>query len=307
VETHRPRSKSSIQLLAIAVAIVSLLVARPARPAPTTAFEPFGPGASEDLGASEGYNTAPGASEGYNTAWSGWIDVADAHVAFRSVAATFTVPAVTCSAPGAGVGLWVGMDGYPHGNPTIEQVGVGANCVQSVVNGTYPTYFAWYQMGPGLPVLRRAVAPGDVITASVSYDGSARRYDLDLTDAGRPGADIRASLPCPPTATCHDSSAEVIAEDPDGGYSDGISLANFGVADFRHVAVTSAEGTAGTLAATASWHVQGEAVVNASDNVVAQPSGPADGSTAFSVAFTPDLVLVSARPFLPAEQPKHQP
>jgi hypothetical protein len=280
VETHRPRSKSFILLFAVALATVLLLAARPARTAPTTAFEPFG----------------PGAAEGYNTAWSGWIDVADPHVAFRSVAATFTVPAVTCSAPGAGVGLWVGMDGYPHGNPTIEQVGIAANCVQSIVNGTYPTYFAWYQMGPGLPVMRRAVAPGDVITASVRYDSSARAYHLDLTDAGRPGADIRVSQPCPATATCHDSSAEVIAEDPDGGYSDGISLANFGVADFRDVAVTSAEGTSGTLAATASWHVQGEAMVNANDNVVADPSGLADGSTAFSVAFTPDLVLVSTMP-----------
>jgi hypothetical protein len=234
---------------------------------------------------------SPGVTQGFNTAWSGWIDVADPHVAFRSVAATFTVPAVTCSAPGAGVALWVGMDGYPHGNPSIEQVGIAANCVQSIVNGTYPTYFAWYQMGPGLPVMRHQVAPGDSITASVSYDSSAGRYKLDLTDARTAAADIRASVPCPVAATCHDASAEVIAEDPDGGYSYGMALANFGVADFSEVAVTSGDGTSGTLAATGSWHVQGEAMVNANDDVVALPSGPANGSTAFSVAFTPDLVL----------------
>jgi hypothetical protein len=243
--------------------------------------------------AAEGSSAGPigvAVQEGDNTAWAGWIDVADDHVPFRSVAATFTVPTVTCTGSGAAVALWAGLDGYPHGNPTIEQVGIAANCATNLIRGIYPTYFAWYQMGPDGPVFRNAVHPGDTISVSVYDDSGAGRYELRLADAQTPSADIRASLPCPSGSVCHNVSAEVIAEDPSGGYMAGSRLANFGEADFRDITMTSADGTTGALRPNSHWYVDAQSMVNASDNLVAEPSGRSDGDTACSVTYTPDLV-----------------
>jgi Peptidase A4 family len=317
METEKPwpRRVSRLLVVAVAGALAGLLASAPAASA-VIAGGPLVRG-----------STSAGVAhmQGRNTAWSGWIDVADANVAFRSVAATFTVPAVTCTARGAQVALWVGLDGYPHGNPTIEQIGVAADCVQTVVNGIYPTYFAWYQLGLDGQVIRRPLSPGDIVSASVRFDSRARRYRLALTDSRRASADIRVSLPCPASSRCHNSSAEVIAEDPDGGYSDGSPLADFGVADFSDVTVTSGTaatggaattgraatpggaaspggaattsgtGTTGSLAGNARWHTEGEAMIDTSDNVVAEPSAPSDGCTAFSVTYMPGLVLGELR------------
>lgn len=244
------------------------------------------------------------AQEGYNTAWSGWIDVADPHVAFRSVSATFTVPAVTCTVPGAAVALWAGLDGYPHGNPTIEQVGVAANCVQNILNGVYPIYFAWYQMGPDGPVREHTVNAGDTVSVSVDDSTGTGRYRLTLTDREDQRADFRISARCPAAATCHNSSAEVIAEDPGGGYAYRNALANFGLADFSDIAVSSANGTVGSLQSNSRWQLQAEAMVNDAADIVAEPSQPADRATAFSVTYTPDLVLLAR---CPGSAPRWQP
>jgi hypothetical protein len=306
MEAERPRSSPANWLRAASAALTVLLLAVPAAGlasggpgglAGLTSSAPYKPArvgagsGSQRPDSTRGHASASrsGAQQGFNTAWSGLIDVADEHTAFRSVAATFTVPAVTCTSPGSAVALWAGLDGYPHGNPTIEQVGIAADCVQTIVSGDYPRYFAWYQMGPGGPVLRHEVHAGDTVSVSVTYDSSIRRYQLTLTDNRTAAADIHASVPCPSAFTCHNSSAEVIAEDPGGGYAYGGALANFGIADFTDVVVTSADGTSGTLRGNSRWHVQAEAMVDTRDDVVAQPSGEAGGA-AFSVTYTPDLV-----------------
>jgi hypothetical protein len=293
MEADRPWSSAASWLRAATAAVTVLLLAVPAAGLASGGPARIGAGSgprAPDRPRGQASPSASAAQQGFNTAWSGWIDVADPHVAFRSVAATFMVPAVTCTSPGSAVALWAGLDGYPHGNPTIEQAGIAADCVQTIVSGDFPRYFAWYQMGPGGPVLKHEVHAGDTVSVSVAYDSRSRRYQLTLTDDRTAAADIHASVPCPGTFTCHNSSAEVIAEDPGGGYAYGGALANFGIADFSDVVVTSADGTSGTLRGNLRWHVQAEAMVDARDNVVAQPSGPADGNAAFSVTYTPDLI-----------------
>jgi len=132
--------------------------------------------------------------------WSGYADNQDT---YDSVAASWTQPAVNCSA-GGGVGggvlngllggnglgnllgpgssaasFWVGLDGYASNS--VEQLGADSDC-----NGKTPTYYAWWEMFPNpSQVLSNAypVHPGDQMTAWVASNGSGTTFYLALKDS----------------------------------------------------------------------------------------------------------------------------
>ena len=105
---------------------------------------------------------------------SGYV-VTGADGAYTTVSATWTAPAVTCTAT-ASSSFWVGLDGF--NSASVEQVGTEADC-----SGKTAEYFGWYEMYPAPPVdFANSVKPGDAIAASVTFSG-ADTYKLVLTDS----------------------------------------------------------------------------------------------------------------------------
>lgn len=134
--------------------------------------------------------------------WSGYVVTGSG---FDSVGASWTEPRVRCNSRQEVMAPWVGLDGY--GGQSVEQTGVVADCA----SGT-PVYQGWYEMYPSPPVYYHdPVGPGDVMTASVSRDGSS--FTLTLTNRTRHW-----------TRTAQASyfgsgvSAEAALESPNGAY-----------------------------------------------------------------------------------------
>lgn len=212
--------------------------------------------------------------------WSGYVALACRTCAFRSVTATWRVPAVNCAAspfPVAWAEAWAGLGGW--GTGSVAQAGTASVCT-----GGVPSYFAWYQMYPARPVVaynaaRTAygVGAGDLITASVTYH--AGRWRLVLEDHAT-GTHIATAQPCPPAVRCGNVSAEVIMEAPSAGAT--VPLADFGTVTFTSVAVTGRDGTRGDLAGNRLWSVAPAVLTGAGGDVLAVP-GPVHAGTAFTV------------------------
>jgi hypothetical protein len=205
--------------------------------------------------------------------WSGYAASARSGVRLRYVEANFTIPSVNCAnSPLGTLGFayasnWVGLDGFKSN--TVEQTGVDSFCDSTGV----PQYAAWYEMFPLAPVAFGPVSPGDAISASVFYSSSTNRYSITLTDVTS-GAKMQVTnLRCPAGATCRNSSAEVITEDP-GNAVPQINLADYGMVNVTGVSVTSANGTKGTLNANSLWTSSQIIMRNSSTGkVMSQPSG----------------------------------
>jgi hypothetical protein len=95
-----------------------------------------------------------------------------------SVTGSWVVPTATCVGTGVentGASFWVGIDGYT--SATVEQTGTDSDCS----NG-FPSYYAWYEFFPaaGVTIASITVQPGDVMTASVVYDGA--EFTATITD-----------------------------------------------------------------------------------------------------------------------------
>jgi len=151
--------------------------------------------------------------------WSGYAKIGG-RGAFRTVSASWRQPAVTCRSVPHGhyqyAYFWVGLDGFTRTGVgrTVEQTGIGAEC-----HGTTPSYFGWYDMYPvGAEAYSNTVRPGDLISASVTFNGGDA-YTLVLKDRARGWKNVKRFKHFPGR---HRSSAEVITEAP------GTPLANFG-------------------------------------------------------------------------------
>ena len=200
--------------------------------------------------------------------WSGYAAVARPGRQLRFVSANFTIPSVNCAnSPLGSSGLafasnWVGLDGFK--SRTVEQTGVDSFCDSSGV----AQYAAWYELFPLGPVAFGPVNPGDAISASVFF--SAGKYSITLTDVTT-GAKMQVMQRCPQGATCRNSSAEVITEDP-GQAAPVVNLADYGMVNFTGAAVTSVNGTKGSLSANSLWTSSQIVMQNASKKVLSQPS-----------------------------------
>lgn len=213
--------------------------------------------------------------------WSGYAALANSGVQLRYISAQFTVPSVNCADSVLGSSgyaydaTWAGLDG--SGSSTVEQAGTDAYCDSS---GT-PTYYSWYEMYPLDPVTFSGVSPGDAISVSVYFNGSG--YSINLTDLTT-GGSIQTTQACPTGSTCKNHSAEVITEDP-GAAEPTVNLADFGAANYTAAAVTSRNGTHGTLNAQSGLWSSAEIVMSdSSSKVMAQPS-PLEGGQAFNIRY----------------------
>jgi hypothetical protein len=132
-------------------------------------------GAPSALGATRPATAQAAGAE--STGWAGY-ELSGADGAFSSVAASWTEPGATCVKGDQDVAFWVGLDGVS--SDSVEQIGTEADCTSGTAS-----YLGWYEMYPASPVyFSNAVAPGDVLTASVTFSGT-RTYTLVLADATR--------------------------------------------------------------------------------------------------------------------------
>jgi len=209
--------------------------------------------------------------------WSGYAATACGSCHLRYVQAQFNMASVNCTAtPDAFVSHWAGLDGLFTG--TVEQTGVLAYC-----SGGAPGYLAWYEMYPDPPVYFTGdIAPGDAFAAAVYFNQGTGRWQLGLTDVTT-GASLATAQACPAGASCQDRSAEVITEAPSDA-SGVLPLADFGVENYTGAAVTSYNGTRGTLASQAGVWTQNSVTMAGASGVLAVPSG-LQGGQAFSVAW----------------------
>jgi len=214
--------------------------------------------------------------------WSGYAAVARLGKHLRFVSANFTIPRVNCANSALGrSGLafasnWVGLDGFKRSSNTVEQTGVDSFCDSSGV----AQYAAWYEMFPLNPVAFGPVHPGDAISASVLF--SSGKYTITLTDVTT-AAKMQVTQRCPRGATCQNSSAEVITEDP-GQAAPVVNLADYGMANFTGATVTSANGMHGSLSANSVWKSSKIVMQNAGKQVMSLPSS-LFGGRAFNVTW----------------------
>jgi Peptidase A4 family len=214
--------------------------------------------------------------------WSGYA-VTGHNVAFRFIAANFTVPNADCAASTLGKGgalaaSWVGLDGF--NSATTEQAGFAEKCTSS----TAQSYYAWYEMYPRDMVAVSGPKPGDAVVASVYFNSAAGQYTLEVSDLTQKGAGFTVTEACPSGSTCDNSSAEVITATPGGGVAAGYDLADFGAVGYTNVSVTSRSGIRGGLGTTSLWSPTSITMTDPSGNTMAT-AGPLQGSTAFLSSF----------------------
>ncbi|MCA1842767.1 MAG: hypothetical protein LC792_06160 [Actinobacteria bacterium] len=159
---------------------------------------------------------------------SNWSGYAATGRRFSSVSASWRQPDVPC-APGESstAGFWVGLDGVA--SPTVEQIGTFIRCIDGARLSV--GFFEAYPKLPG--AIPQTVAPGDVVSASVSSAGR-RRFNLAMTDET---AGWTFTMPVR-VAKAQQSSAEIIAEAAlDVGTGALAPLTNFGVVGFDQATV----------------------------------------------------------------------
>jgi len=244
-------------------------------------------------------------AESYN--WSGYA-VTGATGSVSDVKASWIVPTATCSAtPDGYAAFWVGIDGWT--SSTVEQTGTDSDCVN--LTGTQagtPTYYAWFEFYPAGAFLvgtynssgvceSDCVAPGDVMSAEVKFNGSGSRgrrggrsFTATITDETRGWTFSTTST----VSGAQESSAEWIAEAPAGcnTASTICPLSDFNSVDFGSsftgIANTSFATVSGTTQALGSFGSSIQEAVMVSDPagvVKAQPSAIEGSGTSFSVTW----------------------
>jgi hypothetical protein len=208
--------------------------------------------------------------------WGGWIDLADPGDEFYQASVQFNVPKTDCPFPSAQAAVWVGLDGATAADPTVEQVGVLAKCVKSVVS-----YEDWYEMAPDKPVYENEVSPGDTLVAYVGYNPTKNLYYLDIDDESDSAGSFNSPpQACPSGYTCDNTSAEVVVEDPNGG-PPGQLLADFNKVDFSNAEMISATNLVGSLQGNSEWSTE-KVTMQYESYPMVQAGARSDDSTAFT-------------------------
>ena len=232
-------------------------------------------------GTPSGTGNAANATAATSQNWAGYA-AAGQPGTFTSVSASWTQPAVTCTAQQTFSSFWVGLDG--DGTQTVEQTGTEADC-----NNGAPTYQGWFEMFPNAPVFyNNGVAPGDAMSASVVANGGGS-FTLTLADQTQGWTQTTSQT----SAAAQLGSAEIIAEAPSDANSV-LPLSNFGTVNFSNAAVTNAP--------LGNANAAGLTMVSAGGVTEATPSAITNGS-AFSItwdsngtAASPAAAATSASP-----------
>jgi len=238
--------------LAGAVSAAAVTAGAAAAPVATAATHPARPVAVPFSVGKSPLNRTPDAT--LSGSWAGYMAVAHQGVKLRSAAADFNVPNGNCEGRmGVGAVHAVGLDGYSSPGALA---GVDEGCPQGQA-GLYEIQ-GFYQIGQetGISTSNMIVNPGDALRASVSYSTATAKYTFTVTDIPLDEQVIDVSLPCPAGDACADNSAEVFSglEAGSGGPTSGTGpLLDYGMANFTGAAVTSFNGTKGTLAPGKLW------------------------------------------------------
>lgn len=226
-----------------------------------------------------------------STNWSGYA-VTGATGSVTSAVGSWNVTAVsrgTSSTTAYYAAFWVGIDGFSSN--TVEQTGT-----ISIIQGNTATYYAWYEFYPSpmYEITSLTIHPGDNMSASVSYTGSARgffgrassAFSLTITDK----TTGRSYTTTGTVANAARSSAEWIAEAPSSNRGV-LPLANFGTTKFGfdNTGVTGTcyatlSGTTGQISAFGSA-VQQITMVTNSGTTKAAPSALSGDGSSFSVTW----------------------
>jgi hypothetical protein len=207
--------------------------------------------------------------------WSGYVAKNPTRTTnFLGVHARWKQPAATCTSSNPWTVFWVGLDGA--GSNAVEQGGSEAYCVSGTVH-----YAVWWEMFPHNSIQTDfAIAAGDTIDASVTYDPGTALYSIVVTDVTS-NKTLTRNVPCYAEQDCERLSAEVVSEvptKPDGTMYDST---RYRTATYSQVSITDVNGHTGPLTDPA-WQLEH---VNQIDhgNLVWQATSPmsADG-TSFS-------------------------
>jgi hypothetical protein len=137
---------------------------------------------------------------------SNWSGYAVGGESYTYVVGKWKVPTATCaSGENSQSSTWVGLDGW--GDQTVEQVGSTTGCIFGI-----PSYFAWTEMYPALPVPSSdTISPGDSVGAYVKSTDHGTDYQLVMSDytKGWKFSTTETSSPAD-----QDLSAEWITEQP---------------------------------------------------------------------------------------------
>jgi hypothetical protein len=229
------------------------------------------------------------ASSWSSTNWSGYA-VTGATGSVTSAVGSWNVTAVSQGAISTATyyaAFWVGIDGFS--SSTVEQTGT-----ISEIQGTTATYYAWYEFYPSpmYEITSLSIHPGDNMSASVTYTGSARGFfgrtssTFSLTITDKTTSKTYTTTGTVPNAAR--SSAEWVAEAPSSNRGV-LPLANFGTAKygFDNTGVTgtcyaTVSGTTGQISAFGS-SVQEITMVTNSGITKAAPSALSGDGSSFSV------------------------
>jgi hypothetical protein len=228
---------------------------------------------------------AAGAAE-TSANWGGYAAVApggSSPITFTSVSGSWRQATTDCSGvagSGAASAVWVGLGGYQLDSRSLEQIGTGAECDASGA----PSYYAWYELVPGpLVKLPLTVAPGDLVTGSVSVSGGT--VLLQLRNRTRKTSIVRRLA----AGALDLSSAEWIAEAPAscvGSSCTTLPLANFGTVTFSAI---SAVGNATTGSLTHPfWNAVPLMLVPRTGPGTSAPTTPVADGKSFSVSWLRD-------------------
>lgn len=160
--------------------------------------------------------------------------------AFRYVTASFTVPSLTCPAPGGSYNGDLQMIAL---TPGISQFGYEDGINSLCEPGGSVLYQGWYDTPTGGGSID--VNPGDAITAFVYYQATTGTYTLNLTDTTT-GQGFNVT----PQGPIQNNVAEVVTVG-EGNVNDG--MADFAAVHFDTIRVTDSVGQHGGLT-NANWN-----------------------------------------------------
>lgn len=226
----------------------------------------------------------PTAFESYN--WAGYA-TNSTNGSVTMVKGSWKQPSVTCTSTGIYVAsFWVGIDGLT--STTVEQTGTTVECVNGLAS-----YFAWYEFFPAASVVISTVpvSPGNVISASVAYSTTTKKFTTTIKDVTTHKSFTTSST----VAGAERSSAEWIEEAPASCASITClyAMPDFGTAlygkDHTSVAETNEATISGTTKPISGFGSLVDSLTMVSypsgTPVMAQPSALSTDGTSFSVTW----------------------
>jgi hypothetical protein len=273
--------------IALCATTVLTLAAGAAAGAASTSAAPWSAPRATAPASMAAASAAAATGDDRSTNWSG---IADTGLAFTSVGATWSVPAVTRpTVHGRKVAgdsaTWVGIGGDVAPDTSVVQAGTEQDATAS--GGRY---HAWFELLPSAPVtIAKPVHPGDVLTVAIVETAPAEHaWSITVTDATQGWVFQHTT-----EYASSNASAEWIEEAPSirGTVS---PLAGFGAVTFSHLQVNG-------VAALAPAGATPDRIdlVTASGKVGAYPEGYVAAANAFAVRDGAPTPLVAAAGTLP--------